>query len=468
NTPPTYDTYTTAGFDTLMPYHVDVLNEALVLEGISTLAGLDTVIAALETLNTHALGSSSSSPEIADYEDAGLTGVDVNNLEHLNTTLNREQRFVFGEYFKSSSTSSYGYSSALSDDGNTLAVLAYRSRGTVMVYRRAGDVWEEAAELEPSTSSINATAIAMSANGQRILIGANTNAYIYDVDVVNETPDWQSWSLSRTVEHSLSSIGSLDLSADGAVFAVGYSSTTAKLYRETATGNWVNRFSSTNVGGQVSLSGNGDVFVIGDTRANTNQGLVRIYRRNNDTWSSTGNVVASNPTDSDYFGYSVSVNRAGNRIAVGARYEDGPSTGGQSAQGAVYVFDYDGSSWSETQLLRASDAEKDDRFGSRVALSPQGDQLVVSINTPSGPRPKAIYHYDISVADSTLSQSTEQIVVSPNSTEDHDAFASQFAFNGEIISVGAYSDDNNFVGQVRNSFIDEWFDSQDDAFAWDG
>ena len=86
------------------------------------------------------LGSISSSPEIADYEEAGLTGVDDNNLTHLNATLNREQRFVFGEYFKSSSTIFYGYWSALSDDGNTLAVLAYPNRGTVVVYRRAGDV----------------------------------------------------------------------------------------------------------------------------------------------------------------------------------------------------------------------------------------------------------------------------------------------------------------------------------------
>ena len=53
------------------------------------------------------------------------------------------------------------------------------------------------------------------------------------------------------------------------------------------------------------------------------------------------------------------------RLVVGAPLEDGTA----SNAGAVYVFVYNGTSWSEEAYLKASNAEAEDEFGGERKLS---------------------------------------------------------------------------------------------------
>ena len=46
----------------------------------------------------------------------------------------------------------------------------------------------------------------------------------------------------------------------------------------------------------------------------------------------------------------------------------GAQPGGLYAAGTAYVFEYDGSQWNETAILRASDEVANEEFGSCVAL----------------------------------------------------------------------------------------------------
>jgi hypothetical protein len=77
------------------------------------------------------------------------------------------------------------------------------------------------------------------------------------------------------------------------------------------------------------------------------------------------------------FGYALAVD--GDTALVGASYSQASGTDG----GAVYVHSWvEGTGWTETQILYASDAAHWDRFGDAVALS--GSLLVVGAPTADG------------------------------------------------------------------------------------
>ena len=92
-------------------------------------------------------------------------------------------------------------------------------------------------------------------------------------------------------------------------------------------------------------------------------------------------LKASNPAQSDVFGFSVAV--SGGTVVVGARFEDSNATGvdgdqsnnGANNSGAAYVFVRDGSTWVQQAYLKPSNTGADDEFGWSVAIS--GDIVVV-------------------------------------------------------------------------------------------
>lgn len=93
-------------------------------------------------------------------------------------------------------------------------------------------------------------------------------------------------------------------------------------------------------------------------------------------------LTSSDADRYDTFGYRVAVSADGTTALVGARGE-GNAVG--EAQGAGYVFAFDGTQSTETQKLTASDASKTDFFGSSVALNADGTTALVAPG-PAGPR----------------------------------------------------------------------------------
>ncbi len=135
----------------------------------------------------------------------------------------------------------------------------------------------------------------------------------------------------------------------------------------------------------IALSGNGDTLVVGadyeDSAATivdgdddndnlSGSGAAYVFTRTGDTWQQTAYLKASNPGKNDYFGKSVAVSEDGAMIAVGADGKDGGT-------GAVYVFGFTNTKWSQQAYITASNAGADDRFGEWVALSAVADTLAV-------------------------------------------------------------------------------------------
>jgi hypothetical protein len=87
-----------------------------------------------------------------------------------------------------------------------------------------------------------------------------------------------------------------------------------------------------------------------------------VYIRESETWSLQARLAASDGVTGDEVGTSVAISADGNTVIVGARQ------GISDKPGAVYVFIRNGSEWSEQAKLTANDGVIGDRFGRSVAI----------------------------------------------------------------------------------------------------
>jgi hypothetical protein len=129
--------------------------------------------------------------------------------------------------------------------------------------------------------------------------------------------------------------------------------------------------------------------VVGALGEDSLAGAAYIYKHDGG-WNQTPiRIVATLPDSSDYFGTSVSVSN--NYVIVGAYMEDSSSTINQlgyADSGAAYIFRTtdNGTTWSQTAILKALNVGYQDRFGYSVAIS--GDYAIISAydedSDPSG------------------------------------------------------------------------------------
>jgi len=115
------------------------------------------------------------------------------------------------------------------------------------------------------------------------------------------------------------------------------------------------------------LALDGDTLVVG-ARADGESGAAYVYRRTGERWSQLQKLVPSRRARGD-FGCFVAV--AGDSIVVGAQTDDSAARSG----GAVYVFERQGESWTEQQILVPDQPKEGLGFGYALALV--GDRLVV-------------------------------------------------------------------------------------------
>jgi hypothetical protein len=98
-----------------------------------------------------------------------------------------------------------------------------------------------------------------------------------------------------------------------------------------------------------------------------------------------GYFKASNTFSGDMFGTPIALSADGNTLAVAALGEDSSATGingnqadnSASLSGAVYVFARIGGVWSQQAYVKASNTQDNDQFGTGLAISADGNTLVV-------------------------------------------------------------------------------------------
>ena len=134
-------------------------------------------------------------------------------------------------------------------------------------------------------------------------------------------------------------------------------------------------------GNSVSLNSDGDRVAIGaryNDGTGSSAGHVRIYSWNGSSWNQLGGDINGEAAN-DNFGTFVSMNSDGNTVAVGARFNDGNG----SDAGHVRIFNWNGSNW--VQLGSDIDGEAaSDLSGVSVSINADGDRVAIGANGNDG------------------------------------------------------------------------------------
>jgi hypothetical protein len=186
-------------------------------------------------------------------------------------------------------------------------------------------------------------------------------------------------------------------------------------------------------GNSVSISG--DYAIVGAYHDEDNghlSGSAYIFKRDGTTWSQQAKIMASDGTAVDTFGYSVSIS-CGYGI-VGALFDDDHGI----ASGSAYIFKREGTVWGEQAKITASDGTTVECFGSSVSIS--GNRVIVGAvyDDDGGNESGSAYIYK---RDGTTWSQQAKITTSDGTTGD--LFGNSVSISGDYVIVGAYGDDDN-------------------------
>lgn len=243
----------------------------------------------------------------------------------------------------------FGISLSLSNDGNRVAVCASYNEANpgneeVKIYQWNGSSWEQLGNsLLWESLSVYYGSVKLSGNGETVAIGdmGNTtngnNAGQVRIYTLNGST-WQQRgsAINGNMDDGTGSI--LDLSDDGNTFAANFGNT-LQVYSWNGTdwapkGNLFNGFAYN----AVSLGTSGNIAVVsGESFANGN-GAAQVYQWNGTSWDAQGALIEGEPGSG--LGLSSSLSNNNIVLALG-----GPGANNGSGEARTYMFN--GSNWQQ-------------------------------------------------------------------------------------------------------------------------
>jgi hypothetical protein len=367
----------------------------------------------------------------------------------------------------------FGYHLSLSADGNTLAVgslykntSAGEAAGAVYIFVRSGRAWIEQARLAAGDAAANdhfGHVVALSADGSVLAVGAP-----YASDVAGKVYVFRRTVAIWTEEAKLQAddatpgfeFGVVSISRDGKTIAAG-SWTASNSGGEKAgnayvfsysNGAWTQqaRLNATDAspgalfGVSTALSFDGDTLAVSAYNANNSGGAgagnAYVFVRSGKIWTEQGRLQASDAAPNATFGSRIALSDDGNTLATGAYHA---SNSGGALAGNAYVFTRSGNVWTEQGRLQASDAAAGDGFGGSIALSSDGNILCIGA-----------YAKDVSgnsdaggayVFKRSGGVWTEQVKLHASDADEKDYFGTRtdISASGETLAVSAYGDNNS-------------------------
>jgi len=174
-------------------------------------------------------------------------------------------------------------------------------------------------------------------------------------------------------------------------------------------------------------------------------GSAFFYRHNGTNWVQDSWIHAPDGAAGDMFGISVAMQ--GNTAVVGALGDDDDGV----SSGAAYIVEDDGSQWSVTAKLTASDADVYTQFGCDVDV--WGNYAVGGAwgDDENGSFSGAAY-----VFYKDGNQWAEQAKLLPSDGEAHDRFGSSVAMYENAVVVGAYTAGTSGAAYVFRRSAGQW------------
>ena len=322
----------------------------------------------------------------------------------------------------------FGYDVAISKDGNYAIVGAWfedggsgdptSNAGAGYVFVRSGSSWTQQAKLVASDAvasdllglhvSINedGTYVALGASGEDANGSDSGAVYIF-------VRSGSSWSQQQKIEQSPSfanhRFSKVSLNSDGTYLLAGatgvqgppnYNNEGAGYVFTRSGSSWTQQQgpiftsdgqSSDAFGNSIAINEDATTFISSSRNEDggsgdpiSNAGAAYIFTRSGSTWTEQAKIVASDAEASDSFGQSVAISKDGNIVVVGAVSEDGGSGSPLSGVGAFYVFERNGSSWTQKQKILSSDGDAFDSFANEVSISDDGKYIIAGSHSEDG------------------------------------------------------------------------------------
>lgn len=248
----------------------------------------------------------------------------------------------------------FGSSVSLSSDGLSLVIGAYfypEGKGAVYFYTRSGDVWTQRQKIAPGTGQIGdcfGQYIELSADGNTLAV----SSYGYDT-----------YSGQTVVATST-----------GTTYIYVRSGNTWTLQTQILPNPYSN---NSCFGYNVALSADGNHLVlteIYDDVKGLDAGAAHYYNRSGSTWTFRQKITASDGAAGDNLGILVSMNAAGDTLAISSWYNDQKAANA----GAVYIYTRSGDVWTQRQKIIPFDGVVDDAFSLCISMSKSSNLLFIS------------------------------------------------------------------------------------------
>jgi hypothetical protein len=286
-----------------------------------------------------------------------------------------------------------GYSVSLNNTGTTVAIGATGNDGNgadsghARVYSWNGSNWfklgqdldgEAAGDMSGHSVSLNGggdvVAVGAILNDGNISNSGHVRVYVWNGTTWAQRGadiDGSTYGAVSGYSVSLNDSGTI-LAEGGIYYPNGNPNGQVRVHQWNGT-NWIrlgqdiNGDAGSNTGFSISLSDDGYVVAVGANYANGVAGRTRVYSLNGDSWVQRGSDIVGE-SGGDQSGHSVSLNGAGNVVAVGAIWNGG--------SGDVRVFAWNGVNWIQRGLDIVGEAGGD-QYGYSICLNGAGTTLAV-------------------------------------------------------------------------------------------
>jgi hypothetical protein len=282
----------------------------------------------------------------------------------------------------------FGYSVAISSDGNTLATGAIAEdsaatgingdqsnneadgSGAVYIFARTGSTWSQQAYVKPWNTTVRGGlfgySVGLSGNGDTLAVGTYDEdrgkgaAYIFTRTGGNWSQQNRLTALNAEPGDSMGC--SIAISDDGNTVVAG-------------------AFDEDSILRGIQPPNEGS----NDARSDVSTGAAYVFVRTGTAWTQQAFIKATNTRLNDQFAWALALSRDGDTLAVGAHLEDSGATGLNGDQedasaedsGAVYVYARSAAKWTPVAYVKASNTKASAEFGISLALNGDGKVLAV-------------------------------------------------------------------------------------------
>jgi hypothetical protein len=257
----------------------------------------------------------------------------------------------------------FGYTVAISGDGNIIAVTAPYEHsngsdsGTVRVYYLVGSTWT----ILPDSGSLTETETGL----VDTFVGSAANMYL-GLGSLQLSYDGKTIAM---LEYGYDISGKNDV---GRVLVYKYSNG-AWSYKGTGATQFVGDTADSHFGFGMGMSEDSDHLVLGTLDAGH---FVEVYKWDGSSWGIKGARISQPGSGNEYFGPAVSISNDGNTMAVGIKNADVAEGAPAENAGVVYVYHWSGSAWGTPHQLTQPVTDDDD-FGDHLVMSGDGKRIIV-------------------------------------------------------------------------------------------